>query len=406
VFDYNTPIDALTYDNKWDLSNGHKFGLAVYYDKLGSNILTDHADAQAWSNDNIPISKYPFFLRADGAGDDFSFKDQDYDIFGVEATYEWETGGVSLGVQYDRDLTDPTVEKDYAVYINPAFVQSFGPFAIHFEGIFGWGERTYDKAAVNPADWTGLYGIEQAYFGHEWDGTFKSRGLGLYLDGVYTYDQGDVTLSGWYVSGTDLDEKDGKSNSLVKLGDFAPFLVAFNNQTLGTGVFSDDLGSGAFDHYANDLINSSPLGGGTYNFSGFNTGLTNQWGVAILGNHTLVPDFIKMNYGIGYFRLVKPAFTWLELDDGSYMAAPFVPETDISALPVMGGRQVVGHRKQSKDLGWEIDLGFTFQIVENVWFETQFGYFFNGDAFEYFDGTGWKDPKDTFAWANVLAFDF
>jgi hypothetical protein len=56
------------------------------------------------------------------------------------------------------------------------------------------------------------------------------------------------------------------------------------------------------------------------------------------------------------------------------------------------------------DLGWEIDFGISFNIVENVWLQTEFGYFFNVNAFEEWNSVTntWDDPKDTFAWATVL----
>ncbi|MDR2405800.1 MAG: hypothetical protein LBE27_05460 [Deltaproteobacteria bacterium] len=386
-FDYNSPVDALTFDNKWDLTNGHKFGLAVYYDKIGTN----------FDNSNLIPGAYPVGITAftDTEALDPA-KDQDYDVFGVEGTYEWDTGGFSLGVEYQRNNTDPAVEKDYAMFVNPAFVQSFGPFAIHFEGKIGWGKRTYNRDLVpeNVANW-----IAVDYLGGEpgsWNYGIENKGLGLYLDGVYTYDQGDLTIAGWYVTGSNMNEKRGSLNSLVDLGDFAPFLVAFNGQTLGNGQFSDVLGAGWMGGTGNSVFEGwTP--DGSVDAIGYNVGQKNQWGIGILGNHTIIPDKISMNYGLGYFRLAKPSLVWVGDDNGGYYAAPFVQSGDPSPF-----------RYQSKDLGWEIDLGFTFFIFENVYLETQIGYMFNGDAFEYWDddAKAWKDPKDTFAWANVLAFQF
>jgi hypothetical protein len=392
VFDYNSPVDALTYSNKWELSNGHKFGLAAYYDKMGSNVLSYDNNSNTWNYGGLNTGQYPvlfgYATSVPGSPGFLQPKDFDYDVFGVEATYEWETGAFGLGLEYSRNMTDPSVKQDWAFFINPSFVQSFGPFAIHFEGKYGWGKRTYDRNFVNPADWNL---VANSYFGHPWDGTIDNKGLGLYLDGVYTYDRGDVTIAGWYVSGTNLNEDRGELNSLVTLGDFSPFLVAFNGKTLGNGYYSDVMGSGWNKSHASI--------GGFEHLADFNTGLTNQWGVGIMGNHTIVPDFVRINYGIGYFRLVKPVVVWYQQNDGSFLNVP--------AIPANAGYNN-GYRYQSKDIGWEIDLGFTFQIFENVSFETQFGYLFNGDAFDSWDSQkgGWSNAKDTFAWANVLAFTF
>ena len=379
-FDPNSPANALTYDNKWDLAAGGQFGLAVYYVKLADNALND---GLGYNGDEVEAGPYPDIFLYTQVGSAYVHKDIDIDVFGVEASYEWETGGVSLGLEYQRNMTDPVVSKDYAVFINPAFVQSFGPFAVHFEAKIGWGERTYNKSMLDATGLAAWNGFETFYLGvpaDTWDGTIENKGLGLYLDGVYTYDQGDVTLAAWYVSGSNLNEKRGSLNSLVDMGDFAPFLVAYNDQTLGTGYYTNNLGAG----FAPGVFN-------------FNSGQRNHWGIAILGNHTIIPDKIKMNYGIGYFQLVKPSMVCIDAGGGDFSPAPFVPAGTYPSS-----------RYPSKDLGWEIDLGFTFQILESVWLETEFGYFFNGDAFETFDLVShtWRDPKDTFAWATVLAFEF
>jgi hypothetical protein len=155
------------------------------------------------------------------------------------------------------------------------------------------------------------------------------------------------------------------------MGDFAPFLVAYNNTTLGTGTWTNNVA----DNFGDPL--------------GIDAGDTNHWGLAILGNHAINDD-IRLNYGLGYFRLVSQPF-------------------DTSA-------QIGNTPNRSKSLGFEIDLGATFQILDNLSFETQFGYMFNGSAHRNSlyvdDGNGnplavyGPKPTDTFAWANVLAVTF
>jgi hypothetical protein len=363
-FDSGDPVDGLTYTNKWD--NG--FGLAVYYTKQESR----WADADDnWERFFDSADDYDDFLRGVG-NNHFQFKDNDYDMFGVEGTYEWEGGGVSLGVSYHRDMTHPLVEKQHAFFINPAIYQSWGPFAIHFEAQFGWGKTVYSREFS--------YYYSTLYEGkYENDNIERSAGVGFYLDGVYNYGAGDVTLATWYADGTSFSDK--KDHSLVSLGDFAPFLVAHNSVTLGNGIYSNSFGWWFYDVFD---IRDPELN----NYSG----LTNQWGIAILGNHQITPK-IKLNYGIGYFRLVEPnaRFNLDRLGEEDWLT-------------------------QSKDLGWEIDVGVTFQILDNLSFETQFGYMFNGKAFDaaVFDDAGadrlhvvgWHKAKDTFAWSNVLAFTF
>ncbi|MDR3205292.1 MAG: hypothetical protein LBV23_11240 [Deltaproteobacteria bacterium] len=253
-------------------------------------------------------------------------KDEDSERFGIEPRYTWDTGGVTFAVQYQRDMTNPDATSNYGIVINPAFVQAWGPFSIHFETAVGFGKTRY---------------LNQY--------TEKAAGLGFFLDAVYNYGAGEVTLLSWFADGT--STKDNKSHNMINMGDFAPFLVAFNAQTLGTGAFANSL--------PYPLVpNNGP-----------NNARYNNWGIGLLGVHSINDD-IKFNYGLGYFRLVN--------DD-------------------LGNR--VG-----KDLGFEIDLGIQLQLLDNLSFETQFGYMFNGNAYKIigFD----MRPSDTFAWASVLTVAF
>ncbi|MDR1165933.1 MAG: hypothetical protein LBO66_08730 [Deltaproteobacteria bacterium] len=341
-FDGPSPVDSLTYTNKWD--NG--FGLAAYYVKQNSYYGVGAG--------NYPSNSFAFPT--------YYFKDNDNDIFGIEGSYEWEGGGGVLGVSYQRDMTNPSVDSSYAIFLNPALVQAWGPFAIHFEGKIGWGSQTIsrDFSSIGPTA----------------DNKFKSNGLGLYLDGVYSYETGDIAFASFYVSGTGFNG-DGtvkrERRDLVSLGDFAPFLVAFNRVTLGNGVFTNNIRPISVLGTADDRFRANTS----------NNGLDNVWGLSLLGNHAITPE-IKLNYGLGFFRLVEPG----------WQAA--------------AGSDLNGRTVGEKDLGWEIDLGATFKILDNLTFETQFGYMFNGGAFDIplANGDGWNSAKDSFAWANVLAFTF
>jgi hypothetical protein len=359
-------LDSITFQK--DFGNGFTF--AAFYGKLESYWGDD---PDGYPGNHLPVGTPPY-------------KDNDSDMFGIQGTYQWDGGGVAFGAVYHRYMSNPRVESDRAISINPAFVQSFkgdwGEFAIHFEGEFGWAKTTISK----------LYWYLDPNINI--DTTLDSTGVGLYLDGVWTYGDGagDVTLASWYVSGTDWNNPDNNrpnhlfptdERSLISLGDFAPFLVAHNKVIQGTGIFSNNFGGLAFERA--DLR----YGCDDYECEG-NNGLVNQWGIAILGNHKITPE-IAVNYSIGYFRLVEPAVWW-------------------ALYTALNGH--THYQAQSKELGWEIDLGFTFQLYEHLSFETQFGYMFNGDAYGIYEGAGlneigrWHDPKDTFAWANVVSFTF
>jgi hypothetical protein len=294
-------------------------------------------------------------------------KDVDVDRFGVEPFYTWDGGGVALHLEYVRDMgdtddsvidyinSDPNLPnipsplpasfktKDYSFFINPAVTQTWGAFSIRFEGKIGWGESEY-------TDGNQKYKIEK-------------DGLGLYAEANYNYGAGDINLLAWYVDGTsgkDIDEnvakygaggRTFKTHDLVDVGDFAPFLVAYYGNTLGGRVGENGPGTFTAD------IDRGILAGGV-----------NHWGIGVLGNHSFT-DAIKFNYGVGFFELVN------EYWEG-----------------------------QSKDLGMEIDVGVNIQLLDNLTFETQFGYLFNGKAFK--DDNRDPDPKDTYAWLSALTFSF
>jgi hypothetical protein len=329
VFDFNSTVDGINYNHEF----GNGFGFAAYYFKMG-----------------IDLDEYVLPV-----------KDNDIDRFGIEPRYTWDGGGASLGVIYQRDME--TIEpynvfnvrpvKDYLIGINPALTQSWGAFSIGFEAAIGFGETTWRY--YPPNDPKSL------------DFKQKKSGLGLYLDANYNYGAGDVSFLAWYVSGT--DEQDianwganlspvlWKRKDAINLGDFSPFLIAYGYNGVG-----------------GDYIGSSP--NGFVDDARVNQDGSNQWGLGLLGNHSITDD-ISVNYGLGYISLVKPVFI-----DG--------PNDTLV--------------KGKKDLGIEIDLGFKFNLLENLTFETQFGYMFNGDAYK--ETTADRSPKDTFAWLNALQVNF
>ncbi|MDR1871205.1 MAG: hypothetical protein LBS60_04635 [Deltaproteobacteria bacterium] len=348
-FDYKDVVDGISYT--YNMDNG--FGVNVYY-------------AKSITQDTAPDYNY-------------RDKDVDYDRFGVEPFFKWDGGGATLNIEYRRNMTDlnraapiagnnpPTTQvdrnltrKDYAFFLNPAVMQSWGDFTIRFEGKIGWGEHE-------------TYIVD--YNNNITRRKEDTEGLGLYLQATYNYGSGDVNLMGWFVDGSSLEEskwdKNGhrKTHDLVDMGDFAPFLVAYYEQTLGSRVsrLGDDT-----DRYGQSRYGNGGSRRGALGTRGSKSG-SNHWGLGLLGNHNFT-DKIRFNWGIGYFRLVEEEY--------------------------------IG---QNKDLGVEVDLGLRVQLLQGVTYETQFGYMFNGDAWRNGRGTTaipYKDAKDTYAWLNALQFSF
>ncbi|MDR1578214.1 MAG: hypothetical protein LBT86_08335 [Deltaproteobacteria bacterium] len=341
VFDTNMTFDGITYQKKWDSG----LGLNVIYVK-------ETGFDQGYENED---------------------KDVDKDRFGIEPFYLWDGGAASLNIEYSRDLSrfnNATiggnvypVEKNWAFSLNPALILKFGDLSFHFEGKAAWGETVFRRFSNTPT----APNLEA--------NKAKDVGLGFYVDAVYKYGPGSVTLGGWYFDGNDpTDPNEGGAPSptrktghgLVGAGSFSPFLVAYAGSGLiGPGTSVNNLG----------LTGSG---------SPARFGLNNHWALAIFGDHSVAKD-VKVRYGLGYFRLVNPLGRHLIGLDGA-------------GNPILADN--------SQDLGFEIDLGVITKLLDNVSFESHFGYFFNGSAFDQYNGTTAAKAKDTFAWANALIFTF
>jgi hypothetical protein len=60
----------------------------------------------------------------------------------------------------------------------------------------------------------------------------------------------------------------------------------------------------------------------------------------------------------------------------------------------------------SHDLGWEIDAGMTYQIMEGLSLNSEFGVLFTGDAFDYVTAAGDQDWGPIYRWVNTLTYEF
>ncbi len=485
-YDNAAHIDAIRYNNEWD--NG--FGLMGQYAKLEAT-----------------------YVNAGGAiGTSGWSSDADYDRIQLEATYKWDGGGAALGVQYDRNVVSgnagilfPTsagvtpavldtkwnngLDKHQAWYINPAIMHSWGDFSVHFEAMLGWGD--YDYQHIVPV------GSRFASADHD------ANGYSFYLDADYNYGPGNVTLAGWWVSGSDLEDATmvlddtgnyyhfkGDSNSLVNIdnGNFYPLLVAYNGNASGfgrVGTYGEISGAnngsavnmannayenyihqgwvGNFGHgqenvaynntdlmYSNVYLNTVDNSGAGFSnyldrlntagvdaagsvlptWSNFQSAAdatrrlsfnedtgANHWAIALTGNHAFTDD-ITMHYGLAY----------LALNDPNYRVAT---GATYNINDTVGSFNNVTYAEQDTDLGFEIDLGFTFQLLDNLSFNTSFGYMFAGDAFKTLRGynfdsgttenadgaintvngvgnvsSTWQDADDTYVWYNTLTFSF
>ena len=490
AFDRGDIMDGVRYSYDWD--NG--FSILAQYVKLSNNGETG---GQIAINDIA--------------------SDQDYDRFQLQGAYAWDGGGVSLHVYYDRNATGNGRDGSYGwgrqgsyadLYyrteqpaggaagwwnpvvtgipvnnpggqydggrltmlnkietwgINPSIMHTFGDFSIHFEGMATWGTAQYRVLKTN-GNW-GTY---------DQDG----EGYGAYLDFDYNYGPGNVTLAGWWVSGTDLNENPDdlrdKNKSLANLvgGNFYPLLVAYNgaNSNPGNGnryygnngenLSAIGFANNAYENYVyeghyGNLWRNNAVNGGRDSFMSLNGNIdlndaaqvvmdvatgtvssydkffddvlatdrtrttsfnndtdANHWAIALTGNHAFTDD-ISMHYGLAYLALNKPNYS-------------VAKSATFANTATAHGWTTNGYTTQDKDLGFEIDLGFTFQLLDNLKFTSAFGYMFNGDAYKSLKGyrvdsatvtngqlmngsnvrAVWEDADDSYVWFNSLTFAF
>ncbi|UQZ89522.1 hypothetical protein C4J81_10030 [Deltaproteobacteria bacterium Smac51] len=415
-FEGSSEYDSIQYTNEWD--NG--FGLRASYSKIETE----------WRP---------------GEERDHRSGDHDHDRFQVEGYYLWEGGGASLNVMYSRnaladgigyDINDDPIYNDHgaedkttAWFINPAIMHSWGAFSAHFEGMFAWGETKFHNRN----------GLDA--FGDPYDKVkdADADGAGFYLDLDYNYGPGRVNLAGWWVSGNDIGDKDNKAIVDIVDGNFYPLVAAygyvgFNSAPTWDERTGENFGAVAIannsSHFysnseiisidANAALNGFSIGDDLAGDTGIVAGLTNaprafvdrtrfdnnsanHWAIMVSGQHGFT-DEITFNYALGYLSLNHPNYRVMK------------------SLDVNGAGAYTGasYHSQDKDLGWEIDLGFNIQLLDNLAFTTTFGYLITGDAFKTLkgyhasgDGAGntnfkakWEDADNVYTWVNSLTFSF
>lgn len=409
-FDSSDDRDSVYFTNQW----GNGFGLIAYYSKMRS-------------------PGYEYSVNGESAY--YGDSDSDHDRFIVEPRYEWETGGASLGLRFDRNYSDPGSLNNTAAHdprdvqtrkynngaywsLNPALMQTWGRFSAHFEAKLAWGDmwrQAYDDAGA----------LVNRRGAADPNRKYQEKGQAYYLNGDYNYGDGNLTLSGWWVDGNRIvadpaKRKDQNSHALVNMDDdFFPLVVAYAAENVGGGhngryIPNRDGGGNAISlaNNAGLLLGDMPTG----TFGGLGTpdlpantlltpargnGQSNHWGLAFNGTHNFTGE-VAISYALGYLRLDNPNF-----QVGGYY------NTDAARF--------TRFTTQSKDIGWEADLGLRIKLLDNLTYTATFGYMFNGEAFKSFKGyrpvlntatdevdykAEWRDPKDTYSWLNTLSFDF
>ena len=360
-FDFENHAHRIQWFNKWG-----GFGLAVGYQK---DIERDDNNAGNQANN---LNTVPPTAAATPGYDD------DQDEFFILPSYEWKNGSANLLFVYIRSrawnqqggpgytgagwlagpaygnagwgYTAPLYALDWDVFaLNPALQMKFGPFSMHAEAIYGWGELRPDR---------GMYANENIY------PNVKGSGWGVYMDGIYNYGPGEAGAMFSYMSGRNFDkwnEPDSHMDGVLGLGNangHIPFLVAYDRAL--------------FDRMA--LMNSGPFGGTIGHWN-------NHWMVGFWNDYNITEDFM-LHAALGYFQLVNTP-----------------SQNSINAVLGVGAND-----DPSKDLGWEFDIGAYYKIMDGLSFTTGFGYFWGGNAWKY--GVDAVEVGNAYVWKNQLILSF
>jgi hypothetical protein len=352
VFDSVNPRDRIKYTFK----QGDFALMAVYEKKLERD--------QALGNTAGRTNKY----------------DADWDEFSVTPIYKWGTGGATMTILYVRNNSNirdfratgaapatwsgvanamafwwhttnvEWVDVDLFAF-NPAVVQNFGPFGIHAELMYQTGSLNFNETqGLKSADYVNSIDLE---------------GLAFYIDGTYNYGPGLVGLQYFYATG-DEDGRDTKIDGVAASGaDFVPFMLAYD-------------------------VGIAPAWGATPWVSTTRDGSTaqgvsnaaNQWMLGVWVDHSLTED-IMFHAAYGYMNILHP---------GQYYDGYVDAVNDIDS-----------------HFGQEIDLGVKINLMPNLTFNSDFGYFIPGD---YWKGgrtrpeTGFSEVGSGWGWVNTLTLSF
>lgn len=291
----------------------------------------------------------------------------------LEGAYFWDGGAASLGLSFARaNIWDKEGEDKYILNnfdVVPALVQNFGDFSLHAEGRFGI-QKLSDTDGLAKSVSDPMYG------------------LGLYLDGSYNYGPGSVTLAGWINSGMKYQRTGGVGNSedilfnkwrYTGMSAFAPLLVAYGSR-YSTLSMPFPLGD----------ISASPLFFAQYGFEFSEVGTfigedpdsmaalqgsstANHFGLGLFGTHAF-SEKISVNAAMAWLGLVHPNYRVPQNALWEYETPGDVGSIEYDDFS--------NYADQSRNVGFEIDLGLSFALTKGLALDLSGGYFFSGRALD------------------------
>ena len=166
------------------------------------------------------------------------------------------------------------------------------------------------------------------------------EGWGIYLDGIYNFGPGEVGLLFMYTQGTDPNWTAGDT---------------LDGQLAVGGDHAPFLV--AYDRGVNSGV------GGTQGVAN----AANHWNLGLWCDYDIT-EAMMLHAAVGYFQINETPANWGE------------------------------------HFGWELDLGFTWQLMDGLRYTTMFGYFFPGNYNE--GGNAANEYGNAWAWKNELQLSF
>jgi hypothetical protein len=216
--------------------------------------------------------------------------------------------------------------------------------------------------------------------------------LNIYADLTFNYDIFSVGVAFLYGSG--IGEWNGIDQDRFSL----------NNTGLGDFHWGNVIVPGDMGLYGGttwDAFLASPLGLGATQENVMSVKL--HWSVCPMENLDIHGAFIWARYvhSVGRYAVTAagaPAAHW-----DRYYGHP------MNYMWGLAGNMYVP-AGVSSDLGWEIDLGVTWTIMEGLTLNSEFGVLFTGDAFDYrrfgYFGGPSVDWGEIYTWVNTLTYEF
>jgi hypothetical protein len=314
----------------------------------------------------------PFFVVGVSDQGFFAGEAIGYGAFGPAAYWPTPDGSIGGAVGFGRAGMYDSWVHVMAAYADLTFLDGKLRVKAEYDRIWGTGYRNSRGDAFNAAVPVGVPAI------YRLPSDLKIDGHTVYVDVSYDFDIFKIGAAFLYGAGEE------------HWRPYAQHHYHFN--TIGNDDF----------HWGNIIVpgDSALLASGRFPFG--------------LGNTPENVTSVKLYWSVMPFEKldIHGAVIWAQYSEpvGRYANNNFAPHQPFYGHPMnyaldpSGAAYVPAHI--SHGLGWELDLGATYEIIEGLSLNSEFGVLFTGDAFDYETATGDEDWGPIYRWVNTLTYEF